>query len=127
MRSWLFVMQDNAPAHTEANTTENMSQRLIQLIFWPANSPDLNPIEAVWKRMKDYIQRHYSNLGGGNEHTQDRLCNKGSMGFRVSRRSCETHSEYASKMSGCDRCSWGTNLISRPENIPATCSDQRLG
>ncbi|VDB87979.1 Bgt-51966 [Blumeria graminis f. sp. tritici] len=26
------------------------------------------------------------------------------MGFRVFRRSCETHSEYASKMSGCGRC-----------------------
>ncbi|VCU40625.1 Bgt-51661 [Blumeria graminis f. sp. tritici] len=26
------------------------------------------------------------------------------MGFRVSQRSCETHSEYASKMSGCGRC-----------------------
>ncbi|VDB88164.1 Bgt-50605 [Blumeria graminis f. sp. tritici] len=25
------------------------------------------------------------------------------MGFRVFRRSCETHSEYASKMSGCNR------------------------
>ncbi|VCU39353.1 Bgt-50005 [Blumeria graminis f. sp. tritici] len=30
------------------------------------------------------------------------------MGFRVFRRSCETHSEYASKMSGCDRRRRGT-------------------
>jgi len=28
-------------------------------IFWLAFSPDLNPIEAVWDRMKDYIKRHY--------------------------------------------------------------------
>ncbi|VDB90368.1 Bgt-51179 [Blumeria graminis f. sp. tritici] len=38
------------------------------------------------------------------------------MGFCVFRRSCETHSEYASKMSGCDRCGLGTNKILRPEN-----------
>ncbi|VDB84363.1 Bgt-51508 [Blumeria graminis f. sp. tritici] len=49
------------------------------------------------------------------------------MGFRVFRRSCETHSEYASKMSGCDTCGLRTNQMLRPENIPATCSDLRLG
>ncbi|VDB89021.1 Bgt-51973 [Blumeria graminis f. sp. tritici] len=48
------------------------------------------------------------------------------MGFRVFRGCCEPHSEYASKISGCDRCGWGTNQILRPENIPATCSDPRL-
>ncbi|VDB93182.1 Bgt-50525 [Blumeria graminis f. sp. tritici] len=48
MRPWLSVVQDDAPAHIAAITMEDMSQRLIQPIFWPANSPDLNPIEAVW-------------------------------------------------------------------------------
>ncbi|VDB88149.1 Bgt-50612 [Blumeria graminis f. sp. tritici] len=48
------------------------------------------------------------------------------MGFRVFRRSCETHSEYASKMSGCHRYGWGTNQRLRPESIPATYSDLRL-
>ncbi|VDB87780.1 Bgt-51814 [Blumeria graminis f. sp. tritici] len=49
------------------------------------------------------------------------------MGFRVFRRSCETYSEYASKLSGCGRCGWRTDHILRPENISATCSDLRLG
>ncbi|VDB90372.1 Bgt-51182 [Blumeria graminis f. sp. tritici] len=31
------------------------------------------------------------------------------MGFRVSRRSCETHWDYASKISSCGRCGWETN------------------
>ncbi|VDB88364.1 Bgt-50539 [Blumeria graminis f. sp. tritici] len=63
MRPWLSVMQDNAPAHTAAMMMEDMSQRLIQPIFWPAKSPDLDPIEAVWNKMKDYIQRDHPNLG----------------------------------------------------------------
>ncbi|VDB92987.1 Bgt-51444 [Blumeria graminis f. sp. tritici] len=65
MRSWLFVMQDNAATHTAASTMEDMSQRLTQPTFWPTNSPDLNPIDAVWNRVKDYNQRHHLNLGCG--------------------------------------------------------------
>ncbi|VCU40210.1 Bgt-50963 [Blumeria graminis f. sp. tritici] len=73
MRPWLSVIQDKAPAHTVAITMEDMSQRLIQPIFWPANSPDLNPIEAAWNKMKDYIQRHHPNLGCRKQRTQDSL------------------------------------------------------
>ncbi|VDB88148.1 Bgt-50609 [Blumeria graminis f. sp. tritici] len=32
---------------------EDMGQRFIRPIFWPVNSPDLNLIEAIWKRIKD--------------------------------------------------------------------------
>ncbi|VCU39884.1 Bgt-50709 [Blumeria graminis f. sp. tritici] len=74
MRPWLSVMRDNAPAHVAASTIEDMSQRLIQPNFLPANSPDLNPIEAVWNRMKDSIQRYHPNLGFGRQRTQDSHC-----------------------------------------------------
>ncbi|VDB89020.1 Bgt-51972 [Blumeria graminis f. sp. tritici] len=73
MRSWNSVMQDNAHAHTAASAMEDMSQRLIQHIFWRANSPDLNPNEAVWTRMKDYIQPHHPNLGCGKQRTRDSI------------------------------------------------------
>ncbi|KAL2400280.1 hypothetical protein ABEF93_006854 [Exophiala dermatitidis] len=52
-------MQDNAPAHAAKRTIEELLERRVQLIWWPANSPDLNPIETVWKWMKDWLQKHY--------------------------------------------------------------------
>jgi transposase len=36
-----------------------MRERGIYPVFWPPFSPDLNPIETVWNKMKDYIAKHY--------------------------------------------------------------------
>jgi transposase len=51
----LRFMQDGAPGHSAAYTQEQLLERGIRPIFWPAFSPNLNPIEAVWNNMKDYI------------------------------------------------------------------------
>ncbi|VDB89481.1 Bgt-50551 [Blumeria graminis f. sp. tritici] len=44
-RPWLSAMQDNAPTHTAAITMEDMSQRLIQPIFW-------RPTRLILTRLK---------------------------------------------------------------------------
>lgn len=64
----LTFMQDNARAHWAAATREELRQRSIELIDWPAYSPDLNPIEMVWNKMKNYIQEHF-----GEKMSYDRL------------------------------------------------------
>jgi len=57
MNPELILMQDGAPGHAAAET-QDFHERGIYPIFWPAFSPDLNPIETVWNRMKDYIMRY---------------------------------------------------------------------
>ena len=52
-------MHDGAPGHSTATTRDEIDYRDMMVIRWPAYSPDLNPIETVWKWMKDYIQKHF--------------------------------------------------------------------
>jgi transposase len=51
-QDWLF-QQDNAPCHTAHSITEYFAGSNVQLMPWPARSPDLNPIENLWSWM-DY-------------------------------------------------------------------------
>jgi transposase len=45
-------MQDNASAHNAAVTQDFFSKHHVQVLEWPATSPDLNPIENFWAHMK---------------------------------------------------------------------------
>ena len=55
-------MQDNAPGHTAKPMIKGMRERGIYPIFWPPFSPDLNPIETVWNKMKDWIAKYYPEM-----------------------------------------------------------------
>ncbi|KHJ83874.1 hypothetical protein OESDEN_16419 [Oesophagostomum dentatum] len=51
------LVQDNAPSHKSAYTLKRLDQWGVEAINWPAESPDLNPIELVWGSMKSHMRR----------------------------------------------------------------------
>lgn len=58
----LLFMQDNASGHSAKATTLELQRRGLNPIFWLAKSLDLNPIETLWDRIKDYIQEKYPQI-----------------------------------------------------------------
>ncbi len=51
-----IFQQDMVPAHTAKNTKSWLNDHGVGVLDWPANSPDLNPIENLWGIVKSKIR-----------------------------------------------------------------------
>lgn len=64
-----IVVMDNLSAHKSDNAYNSIKRRQAELLFLPAYSPDLNPIEKMWSKMKQVLRgikaRNHDDLFAG--------------------------------------------------------------
>ena len=62
----MAFIQDNAPVHMSHVVQDWLKDfsdtHEVRLVDWPPYSPDLNPIENIWKLLKDAINVKYPDL-----------------------------------------------------------------
>ena len=51
----IIFMQDGAPCHRSKIVKKFLEENHVTTLDWPGNSPDLNPIENLWAKMKDLV------------------------------------------------------------------------
>ena len=71
VRRWR-LLQDNDPKHNSRIVKKFLDEEVPEVIDWPSNSPDANPIENLWSVIKRRVEkRRPSNLNELNKFLHD--------------------------------------------------------
>jgi transposase len=53
-----IIIMDNLSVHKNSFDVDKFKKRNIEIKYLPAYSPDLNPIEKIWSKIKTRIREH---------------------------------------------------------------------
>ncbi len=73
-----IFQQELAPAHTAKGTKSWLNDHGVTVLYWPANSPDLNPKNNLWGIVKTKMRDTRPNNaddGSGPLNGQCKICN----------------------------------------------------
>jgi transposase len=59
LREGDLVIMDNLAAHKDRQVREEIRKRGAEVLFLPPYSPDYNPIEKLWSKVKNFLRRHH--------------------------------------------------------------------
>lgn len=63
----VVMQEDNAPWHTAKIIKAYLNTKKVNRMSWPPQSPDLNPIENLWKWIKDLIAKRKHRVNNAKE------------------------------------------------------------